>query len=308
MHPSDCDRLANQSCRDRHGGALAEPPTAAPHRGHRRGSRERLLLQIREPVVGHDRAAGQASDPAHASRGGDNPAPAINRGGGDAYLSRNGLGGPKLPDFAQPPISPPHGGSLAFHAPINKPGAEIGERMTHPCGQRTGVVYSSMSKELDTSGQDAAEVAYRVEVGKRLRMVRKLIDDNRTRMAGRFKIEGKPVFHTTWRMWEQGTFLPNVRVMADFCDRYHVTMDWIYRGVFESLPEGLKLIMYKAHPELLEQQLSRKTSAAAPAARPPVPSPDEDEAEVFRTLAQGPARGRRRRGSLKQRTPQNGEV
>lgn len=150
------------------------------------------------------------------------------------------------------------------------------------------------------SDQGAEDAAFRAAVGRRLKMVRLLIDENRTRMAERYKIAGKPVFHTTWRMWEEGKFLPNARVMAEFCDDWQITMDWLFRGKFETLPETLKVIMYRAYPELLDEQLAQRTAEAA---RPdqwkegaPRPAPEPAPA---RSITDGPARGRRRRGTVK---------
>ena len=49
-------------------------------------------------------------------------------------------------------------------------------------------------------------------------------------------IDVKP---NTYSQWEAGTRRPNLDDMLRFCDRYGVTLDWIYRGNIATLPQVL---------------------------------------------------------------------
>lgn len=101
----------------------------------------------------------------------------------------------------------------------------------------------------DDAGPHGEAPELRVRVGRNLLWARRLIDRNRTRIADDFG-----VLHTAWRKWEIGETFPDAGTMVAFCDRYHFTMDWIYRGRLSGLPEDLRTLLYRAHPELLEQQ------------------------------------------------------
>lgn len=43
----------------------------------------------------------------------------------------------------------------------------------------------------------------------------------------------------TYSQWEAGTRRPNLDDMLRLCDRYSVTLDWIYRGNIATLPQIL---------------------------------------------------------------------
>ena len=118
-------------------------------------------------------------------------------------------------------------------------------------------------------------------------MVRQLIDENRTRLADSYGVG-----HVRWRSWEEGFYYPDPGVMAAFCRKWDVSMDWLYLGRIETLPESLKALMYLAYPDLLSQQVKRSGGAVQPACSMPAPGG---------TIPETPATGRRRRG--KRATP-----
>lgn len=108
----------------------------------------------------------------------------------------------------------------------------------------------------DSLNQDDKEGA---DLARRLGMTRRLLDGNRARIADEFGVH-----HTTWQKWEEGKRDPQWRVMKKLCERYRVTMDWLYRGDISSLPEFWRARLYRAYPELLDEQVRR----------PPAPAPD----------------------------------
>ena len=114
------------------------------------------------------------------------------------------------------------------------------------------------------AGEPGGGPEFRAAVGENLRKARCLLDENLTRFAASFG-----VINTTWRKWELGETIPDARVMAEFCNRTCFTMDWLYRNRLETLPEYWRLLLYRAHPELLDQameQLALRIGAEHPAA------------------------------------------
>lgn len=110
----------------------------------------------------------------------------------------------------------------------------------------------------DSSGDPAPTDKAGTDLARRLLMTRRLLDGNRARIADEFHVH-----HTTWQKWEEGKRDPNWRVMVKFCDKYQVTMDWLYRGDMSGLHEYWRAVLYRAYPELLQEQL----------VRPPTPAP-----------------------------------
>lgn len=56
---------------------------------------------------------------------------------------------------------------------------------------------------------------------------------------------------STYNEWERGAKVINLRVAAVLCERYGLTLDWIYRGI----PAGL--------PVRLHQELAAASAAVA---------------------------------------------
>lgn len=45
------------------------------------------------------------------------------------------------------------------------------------------------------------------------------------------------VKHNTWSMWEGAKNLPDPLIMAMYCDRFGVTLDYIYRGRLDGIAD-----------------------------------------------------------------------
>jgi hypothetical protein len=137
----------------------------------------------------------------------------------------------------------------------------------------------------------------RREVGDRIRMVRKLYDRNRTRYAENYAVEdGRPVHHTTWRLWEEGLYLANPEIMAEFCERTGATMDFIFRGIISGIDEDLKAALFVAYPEMAaayRAELASRRVLPPPPASPPALGPKPAK-EVVPDV---PAHARRRSGA-----------
>jgi transcriptional regulator with XRE-family HTH domain len=76
-----------------------------------------------------------------------------------------------------------------------------------------------------------ADREYRVMVGGRLRSMRKMLGLKSAQMCDILGIA-----RNTYSQWESGVNLPDVRAMVDLCDRFGVTLDYIYRGDKSGLP------------------------------------------------------------------------
>jgi transcriptional regulator with XRE-family HTH domain len=83
------------------------------------------------------------------------------------------------------------------------------------------------------------------QVGERLRWVRELIDENRTRLARQYRVH-----HTVWEKWERGATYPDPAVMVRFCFDWGVTMDWIYRGLVAGMDEKIRRSLIDEHPQI----------------------------------------------------------
>ncbi len=70
-----------------------------------------------------------------------------------------------------------------------------------------------------------------VPIGDRLRKARKAVDVSQTAAA---KLVG--VTPQAWSQWELGKRPFDFEAAIIFCDRYNVTLDWLYRGQPAGLP------------------------------------------------------------------------
>lgn len=136
-------------------------------------------------------------------------------------------------------------------------------------------------------------------MGERLRMTRMELDENRTRFAENFG-----VLNNRWRMWEDGAYAADEWVMAEMCNRYCLTMDWLYRGHVETLPSGLQAKLCRRHPELLDEMLQRGRALKPSWAAASPPEPDQSHLTTG-ALPDEPARGRRRK---RRRAPEGNDV
>lgn len=158
---------------------------------------------------------------------------------------------------------------------------------------RRPMVYEGMTRLAKGTVPSQARAEVRRQIGQRIFKVRKLYDENRTRYVEPYTLDGKPVHHTTWRLWEEGEYLANPEVMIEFCERTGATMDWIYRGILAGVDEDLKAAMFADDPSLATAYRAELASRRVPLPQPaPPPPPEPTKAAV----PEEPARGRRRRG------------
>lgn len=143
----------------------------------------------------------------------------------------------------------------------------------------------------ERAGADAVRAA----IGRHLRRARMMIDDNRARIAEEFGVTGMG-----WQKWEEGLRYPSVPVMLAFCARYGFTMEFLYTGRLDSMPERFRRKFYKMYPQLLDAPdetpvpaPKRKRPDAGAAGRNPERPPDE----MPDTPATGRRRAKRRRGA-----------
>ena len=159
------------------------------------------------------------------------------------------------------------------------------DRIAHPlriCGAFGNVLRSQpmtsddqdepkMPRGLD----ERADAEIRIAIGRNLRRVRELIDENRSRLAEEFGVTGM-----AWQKWENGTRYPSVPVMLEFCRKYRVRLEFIYEGRMENLEPGLQRRLYKRYPELLDEKDAPRVGA--------------DESDAVHEAAKGRRRPKRR--------------
>ena len=71
-------------------------------------------------------------------------------------------------------------------------------------------------------------------IGRRLRHLRTTLDLNQTEFA---KFAG--LAQNAYSQYENGQRRPSLEAAFKMCDRYKVTLDWIYQGVSDGLPNRL---------------------------------------------------------------------
>lgn len=95
-------------------------------------------------------------------------------------------------------------------------------------------------------------------VGRRLYAARMELDPNRTRFSASFGI-----LHTLWHKWEKGENYPDPYTMTRLCERYGLTMEYLYRGILRNMPnEELKLRLAR---KLRAEDLEDLADTARPA-------------------------------------------
>lgn len=100
------------------------------------------------------------------------------------------------------------------------------------------------------------------EVGRNLLLARLELDKNRTRFAGRYDVH-----HALWAKWEKGENYPDPAVMVRLCEDHGLTMDYLYRGRLEHMPnEALKLRLARNPAfDLPEIEVPADSSGSQPA-------------------------------------------
>lgn len=170
---------------------------------------------------------------------------------------------------------------------LGKPIPSQGESRSVMAGAPSNVLDRRMTRRPKSSLLTTAETtALRQEMGERLRRSRCEIDENMTRFAEEFGVK-----NNRWRMWELGEHAADEWVMVAMCDRYGLTMDWLYRGQIESLPPLLQAKLFRRYPDILEGFIRqgkgiKPPTSAAEATPAPVPN--------------APATGRRRKSNRRQ--------
>ena len=72
------------------------------------------------------------------------------------------------------------------------------------------------------------------EIARRLRLLRKAVADSPTHLSVTTGIT-----RSAWSNYENGLSRIGVDAAMKLCDRYHVSLDWIYRGLDAMIPHGL---------------------------------------------------------------------
>jgi hypothetical protein len=133
-----------------------------------------------------------------------------------------------------------------------------------------------------TRNRQPRAVDIKPQVGERLRWVRELIDENRTRLARSYRVH-----HTVWEKWERGATYPDPAVMVRFCFDFGITMDWIYRGIPDGIDLKFRRPLLAEHPQIAWAPLPPDPSGPR---RPPRGGGDDPEPPAPRL---GTASGRR---------------
>lgn len=106
----------------------------------------------------------------------------------------------------------------------------------------------------------------RRQVGRFLYLIRMELDPNRVRFA-----RGLGVHYSVWAKWEKGQRYPDPAVMMALCDAHGVTMDAIYRGILEGIPNRAVRLRLADRPEFAAQEPAPGpggSGASAPGRRP----------------------------------------
>lgn len=82
-----------------------------------------------------------------------------------------------------------------------------------------------MSKPRITTEQAAGRERLRVATGRRLHLVRRVLDQTQEQFARPAGISGH-----AYSMIESGSRLPSIEVAIALCDAHRITLDWIFRG------------------------------------------------------------------------------
>jgi DNA-binding XRE family transcriptional regulator len=99
-----------------------------------------------------------------------------------------------------------------------------------------------MSKPRVSAEQAAARAKMRAETGRRLHLVRRVLDLTQEEFARPAGISGH-----AYSMIESGDRLPSIEVAVALCSAHRITMDWIFRGepgdMSVRLWEGVRALM-----------------------------------------------------------------
>jgi transcriptional regulator with XRE-family HTH domain len=85
------------------------------------------------------------------------------------------------------------------------------------------------------------DVLYKAQVGRRLRAAIDALDLTQTEVA-----RGLATTPSKLGNWLRGDNYPSAWFVTQFCERYGVTTDWIYRGVVSGMDAGLADRLWKS--------------------------------------------------------------
>ena len=90
-----------------------------------------------------------------------------------------------------------------------------------------------------------SKTAHMVEVGRRLRMAIEAVGLTQAAVARAFDGVTPPKLGN----WLRGDHYPDEYFIKQFCDRYGITADWIYRGVVSGVSGDAGDVLWKAEQE-----------------------------------------------------------
>lgn len=82
-------------------------------------------------------------------------------------------------------------------------------------------------------------------VGLRLKAARLALEKNQGAMA-----DAIGVAPNTYNQWEKGKRKTQLEAMIRLCNKYPISLDWLYRGQASSLPQSIHDSVLKHHQEL----------------------------------------------------------
>jgi transcriptional regulator with XRE-family HTH domain len=108
-----------------------------------------------------------------------------------------------------------------------------------------------------------SEKLYRAEVGRRLRAAIKVLGISQTEIGKDLGASPSKIGN-----WIRGDHYPSEWFIKEFCDRYGITFEWIYRGIVTGMAKPLADALWS---------MERSASAQDPAPEPPQPITPPEE-------------------------------
>jgi len=90
--------------------------------------------------------------------------------------------------------------------------------------------------------------------GQRLRAVRDLASVTQEVICEVLRVD-----QSTWSKWERGERMPALPAMLTFCDRFGLTLDFIFRGDLRSVHPDLAQVLRIRQPHLVEEPATDPT-------------------------------------------------